>query len=54
MLPARRQLAEQYNWDLKAWRKAMERRGEKVYAEGFAVLDADDGAGWDLLCNLIQ
>lgn len=26
----------------------------KEYAEGFAVLDADGGAGWDLLCSLMQ
>ena len=30
----------------------MERRDEKTYKEGFAVLDAD--GGWDLLCQLIQ
>jgi hypothetical protein len=47
-------LAEQYGWNLNAWRKALERRGDKAYAEGFAVLDADGGAGWDLLCSLIQ
>ena len=52
--PPRRQLAEQYGWNLNAWRKALEKRGDKAYAEGFAVLDADGGAGWQLLCNLIQ
>ncbi|KAL4422647.1 hypothetical protein ABPG75_008844 [Micractinium tetrahymenae] len=45
-------LAEQYGWNLNAWRRAMERRDEKAYKEGFAVLDAD--GGWDLLCQLIQ
>jgi hypothetical protein len=50
----RRLLAEQYGWNLAAWRKAVERRGDKGFAEGFATLDADGGAGWDLLCNLIQ
>ncbi|EFN52381.1 hypothetical protein CHLNCDRAFT_26777 [Chlorella variabilis] len=49
-----KQLAEQYGWNLNAWRKALEKRGDKAYAEGFAVLDADGGAGWQLLCNLIQ
>jgi hypothetical protein len=52
--PCSRLLAEQYGWNLNAWRKALERRGDKAYAEGFAVLDADGGAGWDLLCSLIQ
>ncbi|PSC67135.1 Serine threonine-kinase chloroplastic [Micractinium conductrix] len=47
-------LGEQYGWNLQAWRKAMERRGERAYAEGFAMLDADGGAGWDLLCQLIR
>ena len=32
----------------------MEARGEKAFLEGFAVLDADGGTGWDLLCSLIQ
>jgi serine/threonine protein kinase len=49
-----RLLAEQYGWNLAAWRKALERRGDKAYSEGFAVLDADGGAGWELLCSLIQ
>ncbi|KAL4852866.1 Serine/threonine-protein kinase stt7 [Chlorella vulgaris] len=47
-------LAEQYGWNLAAWRQALERRGDKAYSEGFAVLDADGGAGWELLCSLIQ
>ena len=33
---------------------AQERRASKDYAEGFAVLDLDGGAPWDLLCALMQ
>lgn len=50
--PRCRLLGEQYGYNLNAWRRAMERRDEKTYKEGFAVLDAD--GGWDLLCQLIQ
>lgn len=49
-----KQLAEQYGWSLPKWRQAMERRDEKNYKEGFAILDAGGGTGWDLLCNLLQ
>lgn len=31
----------------------MEKKGSKDWAEGFAVLDCDGGAGWDLVCNLV-
>ena len=31
-----------------------ERRNSKDYAEGFAMLDLDGGAPWDLLCSLMQ
>lgn len=31
-----------------------ERRNSKEYAEGFAMLDLDDGAPWDLVCSLMQ
>jgi hypothetical protein len=33
---------------------AQERRNSKDYAEGFAMLDLDGGAPWDLLCSLMQ
>lgn len=49
-----KQFSEQYNWDLKRWRRAQElKKGGKEYAEGFATLDADDGAAWELLCKLM-
>ncbi|PRW20521.1 Serine threonine- kinase chloroplastic [Chlorella sorokiniana] len=47
-------LGERYGWDLNRWRAAMEARGDKAFTEGFAILDADNGTGWDLLCNLIR
>lgn len=49
-----RQLADTYKHDLRAWRRARERRGTKDLAAGLAILDADGGAGWDLACNLVQ
>ena len=33
---------------------SQERRSGKEYAEGFAMLDLDGGAPWDLLCCLMQ
>jgi len=47
-------LGEKYNWDLKEWRRAMEKRGSKEYREGFETLDALGGGGWDLVVNLVQ
>uniref|UniRef100_A0A7S3VTM9 Protein kinase domain-containing protein n=1 Tax=Dunaliella tertiolecta TaxID=3047 RepID=A0A7S3VTM9_DUNTE len=44
------------NWDLRAWRRQEEARkgGMKPeVAEGFEVLDLDNGAGWELLCSLM-
>ena len=52
--PPRRQLAEQHGWSLAAWRRSVEKKGDKAFVEGFAELDAGGGSGWDLLCNLIQ
>uniref|UniRef100_A0A1D2AEM3 Protein kinase domain-containing protein n=2 Tax=Auxenochlorella protothecoides TaxID=3075 RepID=A0A1D2AEM3_AUXPR len=49
-----KQLADTYKHDLRAWRRARERRGTKDLAAGLAILDADGGAGWDLACNLVQ
>lgn len=48
-----RALSEQHNWDLNAWRRAMIFRGSKEYIEGFAVLDALGGGGWDLVTQLV-
>ncbi len=31
-----------------------ERRNSREYTEGFAMLDLDDGAPWDLVCSLMQ
>ncbi len=31
-----------------------ERRSGREYAEGFAMLDLDGGAPWNLLCSLMQ
>lgn len=47
-----RALAEQYNWDLSAWRAAQEKRG-KEWTDGFAVLDGLGGGGWDLVSKLV-
>lgn len=49
-----RNIKEVYNWDLKAWRAAMEKRQGKEWAEGFATLDALGGGGWDLAQKLVQ
>jgi len=51
-----RQFAEQHDSDLQLWRDSMERKGGngKEWAEGFAVLDAFDGACWDLAKQLVQ
>jgi serine/threonine protein kinase len=47
---------EQYNWDIVAWRRVQEGKNKvaKEMEEGFATLDADGGAGWDLLVNLMK
>jgi len=42
---------EALNWDLRRWR--LEEEGKKGFAEGFELLDLDDGAGWELLCSLM-
>jgi serine/threonine protein kinase len=48
-----RNLKEVYNFDLNAWRSAMEKRQGKEWAEGFATLDALSGGGWDLAQKLM-
>lgn len=47
---------EQYNWDILAWRRVQEGKNKvaKEMEEGFATLDADGGAGWDLLVHLMK
>lgn len=37
------------NFDLRRWRAEESRKPSKEMAEGFELLDLDDGAGWDLL-----
>ncbi len=36
---------EKAKYDLPRWRQEQERRGGKDWAEGFQILDLDDGAG---------
>lgn len=53
--PVRRRL-EGLKWDLRAWRAEEEgRKGgpKQDLAEGFELLDLDNGAGWQLLCDLM-
>lgn len=52
-----RQLANEFNYDLRRWRRSLESKGGKAlqeWEEGLAVLDCDNGAGWDLACQLVQ
>lgn len=49
-----RQMAEKYNWDLRAWRAATESKLGKEWRDGLATLDAFGGGGWDLVVNLVQ
>ena len=52
-----RKLGSEFDYDLRRWRRSLtSAKGgmRKEYADGFAVLDADGGAGWDLLCALMQ
>jgi hypothetical protein len=51
-----RKLHNKYRYDLRAWRREEEsRRGgaRPELAEGFSLLDEDNGAGWQLLCDLM-
>jgi serine/threonine protein kinase len=42
------------DYDLQAWRRAQEKKGGKDWAEGFAVMDLDNGTPWDFACQLVQ
>ena len=53
-LRARRVLGEQHGYNLRRWRRAQEAKGGKEWGEGFAVLDAEGGAGGDLACQRVQ
>eukprot|EP00469_Lotharella_globosa_P017453 CAMPEP_0167821146 /NCGR_PEP_ID=MMETSP0112_2-20121227/6595_1 /TAXON_ID=91324 /ORGANISM="Lotharella globosa, Strain CCCM811" /LENGTH=627 /DNA_ID=CAMNT_0007722003 /DNA_START=2278 /DNA_END=4161 /DNA_ORIENTATION=- len=45
-----RRLRKEFDYDLDKWRK--QEKGRQ-YDEGFKILDANDGAGWDLLRKLL-
>jgi hypothetical protein len=40
--------------DIDAWRETYERRAHRDAPDGWAVLDADSGAGWDLVRKLVR
>ena len=39
---------EELDWDLVAWRSSVERQGTNKFSDGFKLLDANAGAGWEL------
>ena len=45
---AMRKRLESLDYDMDAWRRFFERRHPRDAAEGFEVLDLDNGAMWDL------
>jgi len=45
-----RRMRKEWDYDLDTWRS---QEKSKVYEEGFRVLDANNGAGWDLLKRLL-
>lgn len=50
----RKTLADNYDYDLRAWRKAiLSKRPSREYQEAFQLLDRDNGAMWDLLQQLM-
>ena len=53
LVALRRQL-ERPGGSLEAWRATAERRGGAAVTEGFALLDADGGAGWELVRRLVR
>lgn len=42
------------NYDLRAWRVSQEKKGGREWAEGFAIMDLDNGAAWDFACSLVE
>lgn len=40
------------NYDLRAWRTSQDKKGGRSWAEGFAIMDLDDGAAWDFACSV--
>jgi len=54
-LIAFRRTLEGLDWSLPAWRSAQEaRKLSKEQQEAFALLDMDGGAGWKLLCRMME
>ncbi|CAG9460793.1 unnamed protein product [Pedinophyceae sp. YPF-701] len=53
-LIAFRRRLEALDWDLEAWRRDVETKKLRAYDDGFALLDAGDGSGWELLTQLMQ
>ena len=45
---------ENFDWNLNAWRRSVEKKGSKEWSEGFQTLDALGGGGWDLAVKLVQ
>mmetsp|Transcript_415 Transcript_415/g.613 ORF Transcript_415/g.613 Transcript_415/m.613 type:complete len:198 (-) Transcript_415:543-1136(-) len=45
-----RRLRKEWGYSLETWRK---NERSKLYDEGFKILDANNGAGWDLLNRLL-
>jgi hypothetical protein len=40
------------DYDLRAWRVSQEKKGGREWAEGFAIMDLDNGAAWDFACSV--
>jgi len=54
-LIAFRRTLESMEYDLKAWRRKQEGKGlSKDLQAGFDILDMDNGAGWNLVCELME
>lgn len=46
-------LSKQYGWNLRRWRASLDGK-PGAFREGFEILDLDNGAGWNLLCKLME
>jgi len=53
LISLRRQL-ERPGCDLEGWRESAERRGGAAAADGFALLDEEGGAGWELVLRTVR
>eukprot|EP01023_Acetabularia_acetabulum_P009110 TRINITY_DN14028_c0_g1_i1.p1 TRINITY_DN14028_c0_g1~~TRINITY_DN14028_c0_g1_i1.p1 ORF type:complete len:585 (-),score=71.46 TRINITY_DN14028_c0_g1_i1:332-2086(-) len=54
ILIAFRRKLEDFDYSIESWRKFIEKKSSKDYKEGFQLLDMDNGAGWELLCQLMS